>query len=57
MMHDILHDKEMDMLLDNCYETSGGIYNQLVTSDDQAPSTERIYKTLGEPKLGEVMSN
>ena len=27
MMNDILHDKEMDELLDNCYEASGGIFN------------------------------
>jgi hypothetical protein len=27
MMNDILHDAEMDTLLDNCHDTNGGIFN------------------------------
>ena len=42
-MNDILHDKEMDELLDNCHDTNGGIYNQIVTSNQDAPSTEKIF--------------
>ena len=49
MMNDILHDKEMDDLLDQCHDTSGGIFNQMVTSNDDAPSTQAIYKDLPEP--------
>lgn len=48
MMNDILHDGEMDQLLDNCQEACGGIFNQIVTSDHQPPSTERIYTDLPE---------
>ena len=43
MMNDILHDQEMDALLDNCHETSGGIFNQIVTSDMDPPSTDKIF--------------
>ena len=42
-MNDILHDAEMDELLDNCHDTNGGIFNQIVTSNQDAPSTEKIY--------------
>merc|ERR550514_940156 len=43
MMNDILHDSEMDALLDNCHEASGGIFNQIVTSDMDPPSTDKIF--------------
>lgn len=43
MMNDILHDQEMDQLLDNCHEASGGIFNQIVTSDMDPPSTDKIF--------------
>ena len=43
MMNDILHDQEMDALLDQCHETCGGIFNQVVTSNEDAPSTSNIY--------------
>jgi hypothetical protein len=52
MMNDILHDKEMDQLLDNCFETSGGIFNQIVTSDHEPPSTNKIYQEVKEPAVG-----
>jgi len=52
MMNDILHDKEMDQLLDNCFETSGGIFNQIVTSDHEPPSTNKIYQEVKEPAMG-----
>ena len=42
-MNDILHDSEMDALLDNCHQVSGGIFNQIVTSDQDPPSTVKIY--------------
>ena len=57
MMNDILHDKEMDALLDNCHEVSGGIFNQIITSDWDPPSTDKIYNqedgeaSEDEPKL------
>ena len=54
MMNDILHDKEMDELLDNCFETSGGIFNQVVTSDHEPPSTNKIYKDLPEPQISQI---
>lgn len=50
MMNDILHDQEMDTLLENCLDTNGGVFNQIVTSDQDPPSTENIYKELPEPK-------
>jgi len=34
LMNDIIHNNEMDALIDNCHETSGGIFNQVVTSND-----------------------
>lgn len=34
MMNDILRDPEMDKLLDSLNETTGGIFNQIVTSND-----------------------
>lgn len=54
MMNDILHDSEMDALLDNCHETSGGIFNQIVTSDQDPPSTEMIYTDLPEPNASNL---
>ena len=56
MMNDILHDKEMDELLDNCFETSGGIFNQIVTSDHEPPSTNKIYQDLPEPQVSQMGS-
>lgn len=53
-MNDILHDSEMDALLDNCHETSGGIFNQIVTSDQDPPSTEMIYTDLPEPSAANL---
>ena len=47
-MNDILHDSEMDALLDNCHQVSGGIFNQIVTSDQDPPSTDRIYNMEGD---------
>jgi len=55
MMNDILHDGEMDALLDNCHETSGGIFNQIVTSDQDPPSTEMIYQDLPEPSAASLV--
>lgn len=46
MMNDILHDSEMDTLLEQCHDTSGGIFNQIVTSNEDAPSTSNIYHNL-----------
>ncbi len=50
IMNDILHDQEMDALLDNCHDTNGGIFNMIVTSDQDPPSTEKIYTELPNPK-------
>lgn len=50
MMNDILHDQEMNDLLDNCLSSNGGIFNQIVTSDQMPPSTEQIYKEMANPK-------
>lgn len=54
MMNDILHDQEMDALLDQCHLTSGGIFNQIVTSNEDAPSTSNIYHELDLPKDDEI---
>ena len=48
MMNDILHDSEMDKLLENCHQVSGGIFNQIVTSDQDPPSTDKIYNMEGD---------
>ena len=48
MMNDILHDSEMDALLENCHQVSGGIFNQIVTSDQDPPSTDKIYNMEGD---------
>ena len=50
MMNDILHDAEMDTLLDNCLDTNEGVFNQIVTSDHEPPSTENIFRELPQPK-------
>ena len=47
-MNDILHDSEMDKLLENCHQVSGGIFNQIVTSDQDPPSTDKIYNIEGD---------
>ena len=47
-MNDILHDSEMDKLLENCHQVSGGIFNQIVTSDQDPPSTDKIYNMEGD---------
>jgi len=43
IMHDILHDDEMNALLDNCHDTNGGIFNQIVTSNEEPPSTQNLH--------------
>lgn len=48
-MNDILFDAEMDALLDQCHDTSGGIFNQIVTSDSDPPSTAKVYIDLPNP--------
>lgn len=55
MVNDILNDNEMDDLLDACGETSGKIINQVITSDQDPPSTERIYTKLPEPMKTEIL--
>ena len=54
MMNDILHYSEMDSLLDQCHQTSCGIFNQIVTSNEDAPSTSHIYLDLPLPKDEDV---
>ena len=49
MMNDILRDPEMDKLLDSLNETTGGIFNQIVTSNDQPPSASLLYGDLETP--------
>lgn len=49
MVNDILNDPEMEELLDSRGDASGKIVNQVITSDLDAPSTERIYTDLPEP--------
>lgn len=50
IVNDILQDDEMDILLDSCHDTSGGIFNQVVTSNEQPPSTQNLYTNLAAPK-------
>lgn len=54
MVNDILNDGEMDELLDSCGVASGKIFNQVVTSEQDAPSTERLYKKLPEPDKAHI---
>lgn len=53
MMNDMLHDQEMDQLIDNLHDQAGGIFNQIVTSNQEPPSTEMIYKDLPIPDFEE----
>lgn len=53
MMNDMLHDEEMDQLIDNLHDQAGGIFNQIVTSNQEPPSTEMIYMDLPVPNLEE----
>ena len=53
MMNDMLHDPEMDQLIDNLHDQAGGIFNQIVTSNQEPPSTETIYKDLPIPNFEE----
>ena len=55
MVNDILNDEEMDALLDACGETSGKIFNQVVTSNEDPPSTEKLYMDLPEPMKTEIL--
>jgi len=48
-MNGILHDDEMDALLDNCHDVKGGIFNQIVTSNQKPPSTVDLYVDLPQP--------
>ena len=54
MMNNILHDSEMDALLDQCHDTHEGIFNQMITSNDDAPSTNKIYDDLQIPRDEEI---
>ena len=54
MMNDILHDSEMDALLDNGLDTNGGIFTQIVTSDQDPPSTQSIIEDMSGPKEDEL---
>lgn len=54
MVNDILNDGEMDELLDSCGLASGKIFNQVVTSEQDAPSTERLYKKLPDPDKAQL---
>ena len=55
MVNDILNDGEMDELLEACGETSGKIINQVITSDQDPPSTEALYEKLPEPMKTEIL--
>lgn len=56
MINDILNDAEMDQLLDNFQEQSGSIFNLVVTSDQDPPSTENIYKSLPAPSKRDLQA-
>ena len=45
----MLHDSEFDDLIDNLHDQAGGIFNQIVTSNQEPPSTETIYRDLPVP--------
>ena len=53
-MNDILQDPEMDDLLENCHNNEAGIFNQIVTSDQDPPSTEQIYHDMPKPKVEDL---
>ena len=55
MVNDILNDPEMEELLDSRGDASGKIVNQVITSDLDAPSTERIYTDLPEPDKLDIL--
>ena len=55
MVNDILNDAEMEDLLDSCGETSGKIFNQIVTSDQDPPSTEKLFTSLPPPHKTDTM--
>lgn len=55
MVNDILNDAEMEELLDSCGETSGKIFNQIVTSDQDPPSTEKLFTALPAPNKTDTM--
>ena len=50
MVNDILADPEIDQLLDSCQDTSGGIFNQVVTSNEEPPSVQQLYKMEAAPE-------
>jgi hypothetical protein len=43
----------MDALLDNCHDTQGGVFTQIVTSDQEPPTAENVFK-LSEPHEGDL---
>ena len=49
MVNDILNDEEMDKLLDNCHEASGGVFSQVVTSNEHPPSTQNLCTEIAQP--------
>lgn len=51
-MNGILHDSEMDSLLDNCHDVQGGIFNQIVTSNEKPPSSENLYYNMNQREEG-----
>ena len=55
-MNGILHDQEFDELLDNCHDIKGGIFNQVVTSNQKPPSTEQLYHSLETPDKKQTKS-
>ena len=44
IVNSVLNEREMNQLLDNCHQTQGGIFNQIVTSNAKPPSTDNIYR-------------
>lgn len=55
MVNDILNDPEMEELLDSRGDASGKIVNQVITSECDAPSTERIYTDLPPPEKHDIL--
>ena len=53
-MNGVLHDEEMDKLLNNCHDVKGGIFNQIVTSNQKPPSTEDLYQNMTPPDQSEL---
>lgn len=54
IMNGILHDDEMDRLLDNCHDVKGGIFNQIVTSNQKPPCTEDLYHNMTTPDQADM---